>query len=100
MEKQTLFKMGILEQTFLTKALLEMKQNTGAEDCAGIEELVSKTVSAPKRKLYLNDTEYACAVESLNGMRNAYLSAGRSSGGIDRVLAKLMSSKYRNVPVR
>ena len=32
--------------------------------------------------------------------RFVYLSAGRSSGGIDRVLAKLMSSKYRNVPVR
>ena len=62
LEKQRLFKMGMLEKNFLVKAL--------------------------------------CDAQKSSGMRNAYLSAGRSSGGIDRVLAKLMSSKYRNVPVR
>ena len=65
-----------------------------------VQGLIDKTINAPKGKLYLSDTEFQYAAQSLNGMRNAYLSAGRSSGGIDRVLAKLMSSKYRNVPVR
>ena len=92
MEKQRLFKMGMLEKNFLVKALCDAQKSSGPE--------TSGTVNAPKGKLYLSDTEFQYAAQSLNGMRNAYLSAGRSSGGIDRVLAKLMSSKYRNVPVR
>ncbi len=118
MEKQRLFKMGMLEKNFLVKALCDAQKSSGPEtsglvkalcdaqkssgpETSGkVQGLIDKTVNAPKGKLYLSDTEFQYAAQSLNGMRNAYLSAGRSSGGIDRVLAKLMSSKYRNVPVR
>ena len=95
-----LFKMGMLEKNFLVKALCDAQKSSGSETSGEVQSLINKTVNAPKGKLYLSDTEFQYAAQSLNGMRNAYLSAGRSSGGIDRVLAKLMSSKYRNVPVR
>lgn len=100
LEKQRLFKMGMLEKNFLVKALCDAQKSSGPETSGKVQGLINKTVNAPKGKLYLSDTEFQYAAQSLNGMRNAYLSAGRSSGGIDRVLAKLMSSKYRNVPVR
>ena len=45
-------------------------------------------------------SEYECAVRGINNLRDAYLSAGRSSGGIDRALFKLMNSKYKRAPVR
>ena len=77
--------MGMLEKNFLVKALCDAQKSSGSETSGEVQSLINKTVNA---------------AQSLNGMRNAYLSAGRSSGGIDRVLAKLMSSKYRNVPVR
>ena len=88
------------KQNFLVKALCDAQKSSGPETSGEVQSLIDKTVNAPKGKLYLSDTEFQYAAQSLNGMRNAYLSAGRSSGGIDRVLAKLMSSKYRNVPVR
>ena len=91
--------MGMLEKNFLVKALCDAQKSSGSETSGEVQSLINKTVNAPKGKLYLRQ-EFQYAAQSLNGMRNAYLSAGRSSGGIDRVLAKLMSSKYRNVPVR
>ena len=96
MEKQRLFKMGMLEQNFLVKALCDAQKASGPEISGEVQSLID----APKGKLYLNNTEFQWAAQSLNGMRNAYLSAGRSSGGIDRVLAKLMNSKYRHAPIR
>ena len=99
-EKQRLFKMGMLERNFLVKALCDAQKASGPETSGEGQSLIDKTVNAPKGKLYLNDTEFQWAAQSLNGMRNAYLSAGRSSGGIDRVLAKLMNSKYRHAPIR
>ena len=52
----------------------------------------------PKRRLYLNDEEYQYATLCLNGMRNDYLAADRSCGGIDRLLLKTCPrqlQKYR-----
>ena len=100
MEKQRYLKMGILEQNFLVKALLEAKRDIGEDLSTKVQALIEKTVRAPKRRLYLIDEEYEWAARSLNIMRNSYLSAGRSSGGIDRVLLKLMNSRYKRVPVR
>ena len=100
MEKQRLFKMGMLERNFLVKALCDAQKASGPEVSGEVQNLIDKTVNAPNGKLYLSDTEFQRAAQSLNGMRNAYLSAGRSSGGIDRVFAKLMNSKYRHAPSR
>lgn len=96
MEKQRLFKMSVLEQDLLVKALCDAQKKSEL----GMPDLLNKTVQAPNRKLYLNDEEFHWAVQSLNRMRNSYLSAGRSSGGFDRVLMKLMRAKYRRVPAR
>lgn len=100
MEKQRYLKMGILEQNFLVKALLEAKRDIGEDLSTKVQALIEKTLHAPKRRLYLTDEEYEWAARSLNIMRNSYLSAGRSSGGIDRVLLKLMNSKYKRVSNR
>ena len=93
MEKQRMFKMSQLEQDMLVKALCD----TQAEE---MRSLAAKTVRAPRRRLYLSDEEFGRAVQALNRKRNAYLSAGRSSVGFDRILLKLLNSKYRHTPVR
>ena len=90
----------MVEQRFVVRALGDDPQGSGPEVSGGGQSRIDKTVNAQKGKLYLNKTECQWAAQSLNGMRNAYLSAGRSSGGIDRVLAKLMNSKYRHAPIR
>ena len=91
MEKQRLFAMTEIEQNMLEKALLDL----GRAQTASMRRRVRQ---APRRKLYLNQTEYDLAVRALNGLRDAYLAAGRYSDGIDAVILKLMKSRYRRVP--
>ena len=98
MAKQRLFPMTNIEQNMLVKALCDVRSRSG-ESLSEVQGLIQKAVHAPKGKLYLNDSEFHWAAVSLNGLRTAYLSAGRSSGGIDKVLCKLMRSKYRRVPM-
>ena len=44
--------------------------------------------------------EYQYATLCLNGMRNDYLAADRSCGGIDRLLLKLVRASYRSIVSR
>ena len=98
MTKQRLFPMTNIEQNMLVKALCDVCRQSGASS-GEVRGLIDKTLHAPREKLYLNDQEFHWAAVSLNRLRTAYLSAGRSSGGIDKVLFKLMRSKYRRVPM-
>ena len=91
MEKQRLFAMTEIEQNMLEKALLDL-------DRAQTASMRRRVRQAPRRKLYLNQTEYDLAVRALNGLRDAYLAAGRYSDGIDAVILKLMKSRYRRIP--
>lgn len=91
MEKQRLFAMTEIEQNMLEKALLDL-------DRAQTASMRRRVRQAPRRKLYLNQMEYDLAVRALNGLRDAYLAAGRYSDGIDAVILKLMKSQYRRVP--
>ena len=91
MEKQRLFAMTEIEQNMLEKALLDL-------DRAQTASMRRRVRQAPRRKLYLNQTEYDLAVRALNGLRDAYLAAGRYSDGIDAVILKLLKSRYRRVP--
>lgn len=100
MEKQRMFKMSQLEQDMLVKALCDTQNDVQPEQAEEMRSLAAKTVCAPRRRLYLSDEEFGRAVQALNRKRNAYLSAGRSSVGFDRILLKLLNSKYRHTPVR
>lgn len=100
MEKQRLFKMSSTEQNMLVKALCDIRRERQSEGNGALGNLIEKTIHAPGSRLYLSDDEFRWAALSLNGLRSAYLNAGRSSGGIDKVLFKLMNCKYRRVPVR
>ena len=91
MEKRRLFAMTEIEQNMLEKALLDL-------DRAQTASMRRRVRQAPRRKLYLNQMEYDLAVRALNGLRDAYLAAGRYSDGIDAVILKLMKSQYRRVP--
>ena len=99
MEKQRLFKMSSTEQNMLVKALCDVRRERQPED-GTLGNLIEKTLHAPGCRLYLSEDEFRWAALSLNGLRSAYLNAGRSSGGIDKVLLKLMNCKYRRVPAR
>ena len=88
------------DRNILVKALQSARGSIGLEVFEKLQALMNKTLAAPKRKLYLSDEEHQYATLSLNGMRNAYLAADRSCGGIDRLLIKLIRAKYRRVPER
>ena len=63
MEKQRLFKMGMLERNFLVKALCDAQKASGPEVSGEVQNLIDKTVNAPNGKLYLSDTEYQRATQ-------------------------------------
>ena len=100
MTKQRLVKMTGGDQNILVKALRSAQESVGPELSGRLQALIDKALAAPKRRLYLSDEEFGRAVQALNRKRNAYLSAGRSSVGFDRILLKLLNSKYRHTPVR
>ena len=100
MTRQRLVKMTYGDRNILVKALQSARGSIGLEVFEKLQALMNKTLAAPKRKLYLSDEEHQYAMLSLNGMRNAYLAADRSCGGIDRLLMKLIRAKYRRVPER
>ena len=100
MEKQRILKMAQLERDMRVKAVCDTQNDGQPEQVEEMRSLAAKPVRAPRRRLYLNDEEFGRAVQALNRKRNAYLSAGRSSVGFDRILLKLLNSKYRHTPVR
>lgn len=96
MVKKRLFKIGTIQRNMLTRGLLELPQAAGP-DMGELTQLAQKILMLPGEKLYLDEREYHWAVLALNGLRDAYLQAGRSSGGIDKVLLGLLQSKYKKV---
>ena len=100
MTRQRLVKMTYGDRNILVKALQSAQGSIGPEVSGKLQALMNKALAAPKRKLYLSDEEHQYATLSLNRMRNAYLAADRSCGGIDRLLIKLIRAKYRRVPER
>ena len=100
MTKQRMVKMTGGDQNILAKVLRGAQEEAEPELSGKLQTLIGKALIAPKRRLYLNDEEYQYATLSLNGMRNDYLAANRSCGGIDRLLIKLLQAKYRYAPAR
>ena len=100
MTKQRMVKMTGGDQNILAKALRSAQEEAGPELSGQLQPFLDRVLPAPKRRLYLSDEEYQYAALSLNGMRNDYLAAERSCGGIDRLLIKLMQAKYRCAPAR
>lgn len=96
MVKKRLFKIGTIERSMLTRGLQELPQAAGP-DMREITQLVQKIWTLPGEKLYLDEREYRWAVLALNTLRDAYLQAGRSSGGIDKVLLGLLKSHLKKV---
>lgn len=96
MVKKRLFKIGTIQRNMLSRGLMELPQATGP-DMGEIAGLAQKILTLPGKKLYLDENEYHWAVLALNGLRDKYLGSGRSSGGIDKVLLRLMKSKIKKV---
>lgn len=94
MVKKRLFKIGTIQRNMLSRGLMELPQAAIQQE---ISQLVQKILTLPGKKLYLDENEYHWAVLALNSLRDKYLGAGRSSGGIDKVLLRLMKSKYKKV---
>ena len=100
MEKQRLYKMTDIEKNMLVWALSDKQKRVGADRCSEVQALVEKAKQAPRNRLYMDEIEYQWVEIALNDLRNDYLSAGRSSGGIDKVMLKLLRSHYKRVPAR
>ena len=88
MTKQRLVKMTCGDRNILVKALRSAQESVEPELSGKLQLFIDRILSMPKRRLYLNDEEYQYATLCLNGMRNDYLAADRSCGGIDRLLQK------------
>lgn len=100
MTKQRMVKMTGGDQNILAKALRSAQEEAGPELSGQLQPFLDRILSMPKRRLYLNDEEYQYATLCLNGMRNDYLAADRSCGGIDRLLLKLVRASYRSIVSR
>ena len=94
MVKKRLFKIGTIQRNMLSRGLMELPQAAIQQE---ISQLVQKILTLPGKKLYLDENEYHWALLALKGLRNKYLGAGRSSGGIDKVLLRLIKSKIKKV---
>ena len=94
MVKKRLFKIGTIQRNMLSRGLMELPQAAIQQE---ISQLVQKILTLPGKKLYLDENEFHWAVLALNGLRDKYLGAGRSSGGIDKVLLRLIKSKIKKV---
>ena len=100
MTKQRLFKMTPLQRDVLTKVLCDTQKEFSPVQAEKMQALREKAEKSHKGRLYLNDEEFDCAMQALNTIRNAYLSAGRSSACFDRILLLLLGSKYRRLPAQ
>lgn len=100
MTKQRLVKMTCGDRNILVKALRSAQESVEPELSGKLQLFIDRILSMPKRRLYLNDEEYQDATLCLNGMRNDYLAADRSCGGIDRLLLKLVRASYRSIVSR
>ena len=99
-EKQRLLKLTHLQQEILAKVLLVTQKYFQPGQAERMSALREKAQVARKGRLYLNDEEFDCAVQSLNAIRNEFLEAGKNSTCFDRILLPLLESKYRRVPRR
>ena len=100
MTKQRLVKMTCGDRNILVKALRSAQESVEPELSGKLQLFIDRILSMPKRRLYLNDEEYQYATLCLNGMRNDYLAADRSCGGIDRLLLQLVRACYRSIVSR
>ena len=100
MEKQRLLKLTPLQQKILAKVFLVTQKYFRPEQAERMQDLREKTQGLRKGRLYLNDEEFDCTVQSLNAIRNEFLEAGKNSTCFDNILLPLLESKYRRVPRR
>ena len=96
MVKKRLFKIGTIQRTMLTRGLQELPPAAGP-DMGELSQLFPKIWTLPGDKPYLYERSTRWEVLELRRLRDAYLQAGRSSGGIDKVLLGLLQSKYKKV---
>ncbi len=94
MEKLRRIKMSPADQRFLIHAIHDVTQKGSAD----IYDLANKILNAPKMKVYLTSDELSITIHAVNDLRTEYISSGKSPEGIDIVLLKLVSSKYKRVP--
>ena len=94
MEKLRRIKMSPADQRFLIHAIHDVTRKGSAD----IYDLANRILNAPKMKVYLTSDELSITIHAVNDLRTEYISSGKSPEGIDIVLLKLVSSKYRRVP--
>ncbi len=102
MEKQRCVKTDEITRNMLVHALRdvfreETKQGMPAE---ATRNLILRLAYHDGKKLFLDENEYRKAVQALNGLRDGFIQAGRYTDGVDTVLMRVMSSKYKRRAVR
>ena len=93
-EKQRFLKIDYIEHNMLIAALLQVLETAGAQS------LGEKVHACKDGRLFLKEDEYDLALYVMNELRNTYLAADRGCGAMDKLMLRLMKSKYKRVPAR
>lgn len=99
-EKQRFLKIDYIEHNMLIAALLKVLETAGPKLSQRAHSLGVKVHACKDGRLFLNDDEFELALYALNELRNAYLAADRGCGAMDKLMLRLMKSKYKRVPAR
>lgn len=98
MEKRRMLKMTEIERNMLNRALTDRLNILHGESHQQVLELLEKIDLIKDSKLYMTIEDYDHIMLALNDLRNAYIAAGRSGGGIAKVILRVMRTRYKRVP--
>lgn len=99
-EKQRFLKIDYIEHNMLIAALLQVLETAGPELTARAQSLGEKVYACKDGRLFLKEDEFDLALYVMNELRNTYLAADRGCGAMDKLMLRLMKSKYKRVPAR
>ena len=99
-EKQRFLKIDTIEHNMLIAALLQVLETAGPELTARAQSLGEKVHACKDGRLFLKEDEFDLALYVMNELRNTYLAADRGCVAMDKLMLRLMKSKYKRVPAR
>lgn len=102
MVKQRCIKMDEITKNMLIHALRDVfqKEKEQGLNTDATRDLVLKLAYCEDPRLFLADAEYKKCVQALNELRTSFIEKGRYPDGIDTILMKLISAKYKRCASR
>jgi hypothetical protein len=102
MEKRRCVKTDEITRNMLVHALRDVFREEKEEGISTKEtgEFILRLADHKDKKLYLSEAEYRMSVQALNRLRDTYIQNGRYTDGIDTILMRVMSARYKRYMIR